>query len=132
VFVLDVSVSLAWCFHDEGTAQTWAVLDRLRQESAVVPSLWHLETANVLTLAERRGRLSEAAVQRLPIAVDPETSERALREILILARGEELTSYDAAYLELALRSGLPLAIKDRILERAACRMGVVLLPTSGK
>ena len=139
MFVLDVSVSLAWCFHDEGTAQTWAVLDRLRQESAVVPSLWHLETANVLTLAERRGRLSEVAtaafvnlVQRLPIAVDPETSERALREILILARGEELTSYDAAYLELALRRGLPLATKDRILERAACRMGVVLLPTSGK
>jgi hypothetical protein len=70
---------LAWCFHDEGTAQTWAVLDPLHQESAVVPSLWHLETANVLTLAERRGRLSEAAtatfvnlVQRLPIAVDPE------------------------------------------------------------
>ena len=104
-----------------------------------MPSLWHLETANVLTLAERKGRLSEAAtaafvnmVQRLPIVVDPETSERALREILILARGQQLTSYDACYLELALRRGLPLATKDRILERAADRMGVSLLASAGK
>ena len=58
--VLDVSIALAWCFHDEATPAAWAVLDRLETEIAVVPSLWHLEAANVLALAERKGRITAA------------------------------------------------------------------------
>jgi predicted nucleic acid-binding protein len=66
-------------------------------------------------------------LQRLAVAIDPESSERAFRELLDLARSERLTVYDAAYLELALRLGLPLASKDHKLRRAAARLGLAVL-----
>jgi predicted nucleic acid-binding protein len=133
-FVLDASVALAWCFADEATAATDAVLDRLGQEEAAAPALWRLEVANALAMAERRGRLSPAGLtrsvallQQLAVVIDREGSERAFRELLDLARGERLTVYDAAYLELALRLGLPLASKDARLREAATRLGLALL-----
>ncbi len=134
-FVLDCSVAMSWCFEDEAAEATDALLERARDEEAAVPSLWHLEVGNVLLQAERRGRVSSADVTtrlellgELPIATDGETSLRALREILTLARAEVLTTYDAAYLELAMRRGLPLATKDHALREAAQRIGVKLLP----
>ena len=110
------------------------VLDRLRTEEAIVPSLWHLEVTNVLTLAERKGRIAVARIsefiallETLPITVDEETPFRAFTEILGLARAERLTSYDAAYLELAMRLGIPLATKDNALRQAAAKLGVEVL-----
>ena len=134
--VIDSSVAMAWCFDDEATDGTWRVLDRLEEETAVVPSLWHLEIANVLALAERKRRITAAKVAEfvdlidtLPIEVDPETQGRALAQTLELSRAQHLTAYDAAYLELAMRAGLPLATTDRELRRAAAKLGVSLLGT---
>lgn len=134
-FVLDCSLAVTWFFEDESTAETDALLERLKFDGAIVPNLWHLELANVLTKAERRGRMVSARISayvglidRLPIMTDTETSGRALREILTLARSEDLSTYDAAYLELAIRRGAELATRDRSLIRAAGRFDVVTLP----
>jgi predicted nucleic acid-binding protein len=134
-FVLDASVTMAWCFADEATSATWALLDRVKVEGATVPALWPLEVGNILAQAERRQRTTPARISQflelmrtLPIQIDEETSGRAWREILALARTEGLTTYDAAYLELALRCGLPLATKDKALREAAERSGIGILP----
>jgi predicted nucleic acid-binding protein len=133
--VVDCSVAVAWCFEDEASAETDAILERVRDAGALVPALWHLELGNVLVQAERRDRLTAAdtttrlqLIAALPILTDGETPERVLREVLTLARAEGLTTYDAAYLELAMRKGLPLASKDRALVAAAARAGVAILP----
>lgn len=132
--VVDASVALAWCFEDEASPATDAVLDQVKGEGAIVPSLWHLELGNVLLLAERRGRTIQggivarlALMAQLPITIDAETAGRAWREVLALARAERLTTYDAAYLELAVRRGVPLATKDEALLGAARRVGVPVL-----
>jgi len=132
--VVDASVALAWCFEDEASPATDAMLDQVKDEGAIVPSLWHLELGNVLLSAERRGRTIQGGVvarlalmAQLPITIDAETAGRAWREILALARAERLTAYDAAYLELAVRRGLPLATKDEALLGAARRVGVPVL-----
>lgn len=133
-FVVDCSVAAAWCFEDEATPQTEALLDRLEADTAVVPALWHLELANVLALSERKGRITPARAAQfiallgeLSIEVDDQTQARALGEILNLARAHKLTSYDAAYLELAMRLGIPLASNDGPLRAAAQKLGVKLL-----
>jgi predicted nucleic acid-binding protein len=130
-FVLDASVALAWCFKNELTDAVALLRDRLATESAAVPSLWHLEIANGLALAERRKRITSAEsielielIEAFEIAVDEGTPSRAFRRILDLARQERLTAYDASYLELAMRLGVPLASKDRDLCDAAERLGV--------
>jgi predicted nucleic acid-binding protein len=98
------------------------------------PGLWHLEVANVLLQAEKRGRITTGDVgmrleliAELPIATDTETTARAWREIRVLARAEGLTTYDATYLELAIRRGLPLQTKDEALIAAAERSGAAIL-----
>lgn len=133
--VLDASIALAWCFDDEASPATEALLDEVSTHGAVVPTLWHLELGNVLLAAERRGRTVQGGIvvrlrlfARLPIETDVETSERAWRETLVLARAEQLTLYDGAYLELAVRRGLPLATKDRDLAAAAKRVAVAVWP----
>ncbi len=133
--VLDSSIALSWCFEDEASPEADALLDRIRDQGAVVPVLWYLELANVLLQAEKRGRIAPSDVTTrleliaaLPIAADDETPARAWREILALARAQGLTSYDAAYLELAVRRGVPLLSKDNVLAAAARRLGVAVLP----
>ena len=130
-FVIDCSVAMAWCFEDEATDFTDRLLERLDSESVVVPSLWPLEVANVLTISERKGRTNQAKITTflqllgdLPIAIDPKTESKALTDILSLARANGLTAYDAAYLELALREGLSLATLDKDLLRVAQHLGV--------
>lgn len=126
--VLDASMALAWLFEDEATETAYGVLERVSDGGAVVPALWHLETANALHTAARRGRCdtgfvdgSLASLAQLPIAVDEATCARAWSDTLALARSDGLTLYDAAYLELAQRRGLPLASCDRALVEAARR-----------
>ena len=138
-FVLDASIALSWCFSDEATPETWQLLERLGHESAIVPELWLLEVGNVLINAERRGRITEAKVTEflellaaLDIEVDSETSLRAGREIISLARSHRLTTYDAAYLELAMRLGLPLASKDDALRSVAQKLGTIVFPQLSK
>jgi len=134
--VLDVSLSCAWCFADEATAESWAILELLQTGQAQVPALWLWETANVLVQAERRGRISPAAIRTylgllegLPISVEQPSTASAWHDTLALARSHRLTSYDAAYLELALRRSLPLASRDQALQAAARAEGVPLLPS---
>ncbi len=134
-FVLDCSIAAAWLFEDEAHPDTDNLLELLREEGALVPNLWHLEVANVLVQAEKRQRITMAQISvrlellaNLPIVTDTETGPRAFREILTLARKENLSSYDAAYLELAVRRGLPLATKDKALIRAAKSSEIKTLP----
>lgn len=133
-FVLDASIALAWCFSDEATPLTTALLKKIESEKAYVPQLWTLEMGNILVTAERKKRISFAKIveflsilEELDIQVDHETSLRGFHEIMSLAHSEKLTTYDAAYLELAMRLGLPIATKDSALKEAAKRLGVVIL-----
>ena len=133
-FVLDASTALAWHFDDEDSPYADRVLERLQTEGAFVPSIWALEVANGLLMAEKRGRMSIAETAEavedmlgLRITILEADAVLALRTILVLARGHGLTTYDAAYLDLAMREGLPLATQDRDLKRAAGRVGVELI-----
>jgi predicted nucleic acid-binding protein len=134
-FVLDCSIAVAWCFDDEASDNCDALLEKIKEEGAIVPTIWHLELGNVMIQAERRGRISSAEISNrlellalLPINTDHDMQGRALREVLMLARAERLTTYDAAYLELAIRQRLPLASKDKRLRSAAINQGVHILP----
>ncbi|WP_018291475.1 type II toxin-antitoxin system VapC family toxin [Verrucomicrobium sp. 3C] len=137
--VIDSSLALTWFFEDEASPETDVLFERVRDDGAVVPALWFLELSNVLLQAERRGRITASDVAmrldlitELPISVDQETTARAWREILTMARAEGLTTYDATYLELAVRRGLPLLTKDNELAEAANRQGVIMLPSQAK
>lgn len=133
-FVLDNSVALAWCFEDERTPAIDALLQRTGEQGAVAPGLWPLEATNGLLVAERRGRLDAARRKRLtrflhmlPITIDGDTATQSWTATLALAERFGLTAYDAAYVELAERLGLPLASLDRALRGAAAGLGVPLL-----
>jgi predicted nucleic acid-binding protein len=134
MFVLDASVTLGWCFGDEEHAYAERVLRRLAKESAVVPAIWLFEVANGLVVAERRGRLTagdvarvRAALAALPIEWEAPSVDKTLGEVLELARTHALSAYDAAYLELAMRRGCPLATADLALRAAAAEVGVGLV-----
>lgn len=131
--VIDSSISIAWCFPDEQDDYSQAVLDALASTQAVVPYLWHLEVANTLLVGERRKRSTQANtvawlgfLAALPIAVDEETKLHAFGGTLNLARDHNLSAYEAAYLELAMRRGLPLATLDDKLKGAAAAVGAPL------
>jgi len=133
-FVLDASVALLWLLpqtNPAGVAYADSVLLALKESQAVVPSLFALETANVIAKLEGRGLVSEAESQRfitllgqLDIATDVQTMAHAFGDTLNLARRYRLSVYDAAYLELALRTGLPLATLDADLAKAATTAGL--------
>ncbi len=132
--VIDSSVTLSWFFEDERSALADQVLRRVVEAGAVVPSLWRLEVANALQMAVRHKRIdakfrdaSIADLRVLPIAIDPDTDRHAWGSTLILAERCQLTLYDAAYLELAQRAGLPLASLDKQLRAASKAVGVTLL-----
>lgn len=133
-FVLDASVALAWSFRDERNAYAHGILRRLKDDPALVPAVWMLEMANGLLVAERRGRFTAAdvaqvfgALASLPIESSDLTLDQVMGPVLDLARAHGLSAYDAAYLELAMREGLPLATQDDALRVAAERAGVPLV-----
>jgi predicted nucleic acid-binding protein len=132
--ILDASMAITWLFDDEQTEAADAILERVTRDGAIVPSLFRLEIGNMLRNAERRGRCDETytahsfeRLMRLAITIDNETDERAWAETLVLARQHDLTLYDAAYLELAVRLGGPIATCDNALVRAGERCGVEVL-----
>lgn len=132
--VLDSSAALAWAIPDERDGAAEALLRDVGPGEALVPGLWHLEVGNVLLKDERRGRITRNEVERalkgftaLRVSVDDATWRRAWPVSLDLARQHGLSVYDASYLELALRSGLPLATRDGQLRRAAGERGVAVL-----
>lgn len=136
-FVLDCSTTMAWCFADENSAYANTILNLMAREAAIVPALWFLEVTNVLANAEKRKRISQedadlflASLERLDIRTDTEFPRRAFRHILPIARRHGLSTYDAAYLELALRVNLPIVTLDEDLKRAASNAGLyfVMLP----
>jgi len=132
--VLDSSATLAWFHTDETTPAVRHVFELLTKSGAWVPCLWRLEVANILEMGIRRGRYDLAFrhatledLLLLPISLDPETDRQAWDSTSQLAHGHRLTLYDAAYLELAKRRGLPLATLDLALRTAAMAEGVPLL-----
>lgn len=133
-FVLDASVAVAWCFEDEAFAYTDHVQDLLTADTAVVPAIWALEVANALQFGERRQRLAGGDVLRfvemisaLPITAENPLVPRDLGPVLNLARAHDLSSYDASYVELAARHGLPFATQDGRLRAVAERLGIPMV-----
>lgn len=131
-FVLGNSVVTGWYLPDQATAYTDAVAIGLENDKALVPALWQMELANVLKTACTRGKLSLHAARQildalgtLPIEIDASTPGQ--RQLFELAMRHQLSSYDAAYLELAMRHGLPIATQDQPLKDAAMAAGVDVL-----
>jgi predicted nucleic acid-binding protein len=129
--VVDACIVGAWALPDENVELANRVLRAVPEAGIVVPALWWFEVRNILVVQERRGRLKEpqtasflAVLRRLPTETDAVPDEAS---VLNLARRHRLTVYDAAYLELARRRGLPLATLDRRLAAAAAGEGIALL-----
>jgi predicted nucleic acid-binding protein len=133
-FVLDCSVTIAWCFEGQASAYADSVMARLERQRAIVPSIWPLEVLNALLIGERRRKISPQEtlrclrmVEELPIAIQEVAAERVWTAVLGLARDLSISAYDAAYLELAVRLHAPLATGDEGLKNAARRAGVRLI-----
>jgi predicted nucleic acid-binding protein len=133
-FVLDTSVALAWCFEDETSAAADRILDLLASSEAIVSAIWPVEVGNALLVGERRKRItpsetarSLALLRSLNIHLDDVSPRLEVDDLVLLARSHSLSLYDAAYLSLAMREGIPLATLDRALAEAARRTGITLL-----
>lgn len=134
-FVVDNSVVMSWCFKDQANAYADSILEKLAGATAYVPSVWPLEVVNVLLAAERRKYISQAdsvrfisLLSQLPILVQHEGPERSMKDLLGLARAHDLSSYDASYLDLAMKKGIPLATLDQKLRGAAEAVKLQILP----
>ena len=134
ILVLDSSATLSLVLLDEQTPASAELFRRIDQEGAIVPTLWRLEVANALLMAERRGRLGTvdllailSDLAALPINEDAETGRQAWSRTVEIARFHRLTVYDAAYVELAERLDLPLATNDKALLKAAQTLGIPLV-----
>ena len=130
MIVVDCSVAAAWALSDESGQWTQSARIAVEREGMVVPWLFWFEIRNILIVNERRGRIDTADVERfidelpkLIIEVDDAPDGAA---VMSLARSHQLTVYDAAYLELALRRVLPLCTLDQQLVAAAPKSGVNL------
>jgi predicted nucleic acid-binding protein len=136
-FVADASVAIGWVHPAQATTHTAAMLKAIAEGTVVeVPALWPLEVANALTVLVRRRKLTEDERQTalgwlraLPFRIDHEMASLAFSRLSELASVHQLSVYDAAYLELAQRRGLPLGCKDSPLRKAAVRSGVTLWGT---
>ena len=131
--VLDASATIALSYNEAPDTELRSLKDAIKQMGAVVPQLWRLEIANVFLIGYRKGRHDPNAMKeymldlsRLRITVDEQTGAQAWESAFELAAKHRLTSYDAAYLELAARLRAPLATLDKDLARAARDEGVKL------
>ncbi len=131
-FVLDCSVTMAWCFEDEVNEYTEKVLDFLQKKNeARVPPIWKLEVINVLLLAQKKKKIDgliatnfKNALLNLPIHIDHTATDRAFETVFEIGKECDLTSYDASYLELAFREKIPIATQDNALIKAARKIHV--------
>ena len=126
--VVDASIALAWCFPDEASDYADAVLVALEGKSVLVPGVWGLELANAVLTGERAKRIGAAEIRRflmllgsLPLEQDAQDVAGQFGNVVPVARKHRLSSYDAAYLELAMRYGVPLSTLDGKLKAAARR-----------
>lgn len=133
--VLDASVTLSWMFEDEAAPAYDEIFRLVHDHGARVPAIWPLEVTNVLLQAEKRNRIDGIVVSEwldilanIPITVDSPPPSDIFGIIQPLAHAQRLTAYDASYLDVAMRHGLPLATKDTALSAAARRMRVDVLP----
>ena len=129
--VIDASVALAWCFPDEASDYADGVLVALEDRTAMVPAIWSLEITNALLVGERRKRIRQPEARRfvellkgLSILEDGQPFADTVSNILPLAREHDLSAYDAAYLDVAVRYGAPLATLDKALQKAGRAAGV--------
>ncbi|MCY3703431.1 MAG: type II toxin-antitoxin system VapC family toxin [Rhodospirillales bacterium] len=127
-FVMDASIAGAWLLPDEDAALADVALDRLANETAVVPNLFWHEVRNLLRIAERRKRVtpgyadaSMARIRRLPIECPDEMEDG---HVLQLARVHALSAYDGSYLALAVHESCPLVTLDSQLRAAARAEGI--------
>lgn len=130
-FVLDASVALSWCFHDEADPVADQIQDRMVEERGVVPTLWRYEMAKALAVAHRRGRIDDEELTSIEVLLGGMNIEEApacgIAELARVAGEHRLTAYDAAYLQVAAARRLPLATLDATLAEAARSAGVALL-----
>lgn len=133
-FILDCSVAMAWCFEDEVTAYSEAILDSLSEQKAIVPTIWPLEVCNVLLMAIRRKRIKKATaaafldrLSEFPIELANNKAISTISGIFELGDSKKITSYDASYLNLAMSRNLPLATLDKKLAKAAKSVGVKVI-----
>ena len=131
--VIDASLALAWALPDEASTYTDAILKRVAAGKGWAPSIWPNEMANGLLMAQRRGRMTDAQriafveeLLQLPIELEQRPVRHVLDAHIAVAQQHTLTAYDAAYLDLALRKGVPLATQDKLLRTAAKKAGVEL------
>ncbi|MGP8250290.1 MAG: type II toxin-antitoxin system VapC family toxin [Candidatus Dormibacteria bacterium] len=136
--MLDASITLAWCFEDQATPLSRAVLEQLAYGRGLVPEIWPFEVASVLAVATRRGRITPAqavrflqVLDRLPITVEALGREQVFTTVLTLSEPTGLTLYDASYLALAAYAGVPLATSDERLRKAGIAVGVALFQPEG-
>ena len=129
--VIDASVALAWCFPDEASDYADAVLAALEHRKVIVPAIWPFEITNALLVGERRKRIRQPEVRRfvellkgLDILEDGQPFADTVSNILPLAREYDLSAYDAAYLDVAVRHGVPLATLDGALQKAGRAAGI--------
>lgn len=129
--VIDASVALAWCFPDEANSYADSVLLALENEPVIVPAIWAVEVTNALLVGERRKRIRQPEVRRfidlvknLRVIEDGQAYANTLSNILPLGREHNLSAYDAAYLDVAVRRELPLATLDSALQRACTAAGI--------
>ena len=134
-FVIDTSVVMSWCFKDQANPLANTILEQLQEATAYAPSVWPLEVVNVLLAAERRKLIAKAdstrflnLLSQLPILVQHESPERTMKDIFGLARDYNLSSYDASYLDLAIKKRLPLATLDKKLRKAAKSAKTTIYP----
>jgi predicted nucleic acid-binding protein len=128
--VIDASMLVAWFLDGKSDLRVETVFDAVTRVETLAPSLFYYEIRNALLVSERRNRITEAMsaaflrdLGLLPIRLEPAGDDTSL---MTLARKRKLTVYDAAYLELAKREGLPIATLDRALEKAAVAEGIAL------
>ena len=133
-FVVDASVAMSWCYEDEDDPYATSALLALQTSQAMVPWVWSLEIANALIVGERRSRLTEAdsfrflnVLESLPIMMDESPPNHLVDDVLSIGRHHALSSYDACYLELALRKGVPLVTLDERLRKAAIQLGLSIV-----
>lgn len=129
--VIDASVALAWCFPDEESDYADSVLLALENETAIVPAIWAVELANALLVGERRKRIHQPEVRRfvelvmgLSVVQDGQASADTVSNIVPLGREYNLSAYDAAYLDVAVRHEIPLATLDHALRKVCSTAGI--------